>query len=75
MTNSEKTGYKKRPRQAYGPNFDSKTLAPAAVRSTMTASLCTNQIAAPPARVQALLQQPQRVSAQREFCHVKGPAC
>ena len=31
MTNSETTGYKKRPRRIYGPDFDSKTLAPAAV--------------------------------------------
>ena len=31
LTNSEKTGYKKRPRQVYGPDFVEKKTAPAAV--------------------------------------------
>ena len=31
MTNSEKTLYKKRPRQVFGPDFDRKSMGPAAV--------------------------------------------
>ena len=31
LTNSEKTGYKKRSRQVYGPNFIENALAPKAV--------------------------------------------
>ena len=31
LTNSERTGYKKRPRQVYGPDFVEKKSAPAAV--------------------------------------------
>lgn len=30
-TNSEKTGYKKRPRRAYGPDYEQNETAPAAV--------------------------------------------
>ena len=37
MTNSEKTGYKKRPRRVYGPDFESKTLAPDAPPVTVSA--------------------------------------
>jgi len=35
MTNSEKTGYKKSPRRVYGPDFESKTPAAAAVEMTV----------------------------------------
>ena len=35
MTNSEKTGYKKRPRAIYGPNFVEKTRSRAAVEMTV----------------------------------------
>lgn len=37
MTNSEKTGYEKRPRRVYGPDFESKALAPTAPPFTFSA--------------------------------------
>ena len=38
MTNSEKTGYKKRARRVYGPDFESETLLPAAPPVTISGS-------------------------------------
>jgi hypothetical protein len=35
MTNSDKGGYKKRPRQLYGPDYQEKIVSPAAVEMTV----------------------------------------
>lgn len=43
-TNSEKDGYKKRPRQIYGPNFVEKPLAPKAVKMTLEITFVISHI-------------------------------